>query len=97
MLRIDDEVIDVVPSGQPRQTTNLDRPQHLDRGRQAADHHRIGPEQSIAPIPVIELLALNDADGAVQGLQLLPLLFHPVQKTLGQVITGQQQPMPIGR
>ena len=96
VLGIDHQVIHVVPGGQPGQSAGFDRPQHLNRGWQATDDHRISPEQGLAPIPVLQLLALDDPDRTPQGLQLLTLLVDPVQKTLGQVVAGQQQPVPVG-
>ena len=96
MVWIYDQIVEVVPDGQPCRAGCRDGAQNNEGGRQAADHQRIRPEQLLTPGPVFKNLLEQHPHLCLQLLELLTLLFNPVKDTLRQVRVGQQQPTPQG-
>ena len=96
MVWIHHQIVEVVPDGQPCRAGCRDGAQNSEGGRQTADHQRIRPEQLLTPGPVLKNLLEQHPHLCLQLLELLTLLFNPVQDTLRQVRVGQQQPTPQG-
>ena len=92
MLRVKDQIIDVVVHGDPKTLRQADGPQHWVRARQSTHHHHVGSEQSRGRSPAHQGVHVQDLRVLVDRLQLFAFLLHPIEEALRQIGGSEQQP-----